>query len=477
MCNGLLLSNVYFHRMRLILFVAALSIATMHLLAERSETKTSGDFVYKKNKSGAEVSLVNALPGSSILQSQTSLIVPDTIDGLPVTVIGSMQSRTATNITIPNTATNISAGAFAGCSNLISFNIPQGTTTIERSTFSGCKKLTSLNVPEGVISIGDSALEHCISLTNITLPSTLRTIGNSAFADCRGLKDIRLPESLTNIGNTAFSKCTNLAAVTLPPQLRQVGDNAFQFCGSLTNVNVQGSTTTIGQSAFYICSNLVSVTISDPLTNIESKAFYKCTKLTNLTIPNGVTKIEKGAFSLCTELHVKALSSLLDANNLDNSRRDQGTASVLNRCIYTLVFAEEQSANPETIIDLAMKSNGISETPFGGFLKWGLLENLKLAKQLGLTTPEGMAALRAGKSAFITKGEYRGQTAVAHTVIPKEFAPQLENNIINLELGPSKLNTHKGERVDKRQLTFARELYEAKMITDNELKSLEGSVK
>jgi len=85
--------------------------------------------------------------------------------------------------------------------------------------------------------------------------------------------------------------------------------------------------------------------------------------------------------------------------------------------------------------------------------------------------------LRAGKSAIITKGKYTGQTAIALTVIPKEFAPQLENNIINLELGPSKLNTHKGERVDKRQLTFARELYEAKMITDNELKSLEGSVK
>jgi hypothetical protein len=477
MCNGLLLRNVYFHNMRLFLFVAALSIATMRLLGEKPENKTSGDFVYRKNKSGLEVSLVNALPGSTILQSQTSLIVPDAIDGLPVTVIGNMQCRTATNITIPNTATNISAGAFAGCSNLISFTIPQGTTTIERGTFFLCKKLTSLNVPEGVISIGDSALEHCISLTNIILPSTLKTIGKLAFADCRGLKDIRLPDSLTCIGNTAFSKCTNLPGLTFPPNLRSIGANAFQFCGGLTNIDVQGSATSIGQGAFYLCTNLVSVTVSNALTTIQDKAFYKCTKLTNLTIPNGITKIDKGAFLLCTDLHVKALSSLIAPDNLAKFRDDQRTADVINRCVYTLAFAEEQSANPETIIDLAMKSNGISETPFGGFLKWGLLDNLRLAKEFGLTTPEGMVALREGKSAFITKGEYKGEAALAHTVIPKEFAPELANNIINLELGPSKLNTHKGEKVDKRQFTFARELHEAKIITDNELQSLEDSVK
>ena len=187
--------------------------------------------------------------------------------------------------------------------------------------------------------------------------------------------------------------------------------------------------------------------------------------------------IEKGAFLLCTDLHVKALSLLIAPDNLAKSRDDQRTADVINRCVYTLAFAEEQSANPETIIDLAMKSNGISETPFGGFLKWGLLDNLRLAKEFGLTTPEGMAALREGKSAFITKGEYTGEAALAHTVIPKEFAPELANNIINLELGPSKLNTHKGEKVDKRQFTFARELHEAKIITDNELQSLEDSVK
>jgi hypothetical protein len=213
------------------------------------------------------------------------------------------------------------------------------------------------------------------------------------------------------------------------------------------------------------------------MTTIQDKAFYKCTKLTNLTIPKGITMIEKGAFLLCTDLHVKALSLLIAPDNLAKSRDDQRTADVINRCVYTLAFAEEQSANPETIIDLAIKSNGISETPFGGFLKWVLLENLRLAREFGLTTPEAMAALRAGESAIITKGEYTGQTAVAHTVIPKEFAPELENNIINLELGPSKQTAHKSGFIDKRQITFARELYQTKMITDAQLKALEDSAK
>ena len=476
MC-GLLLSNVYFHKMRFLLCIVALGIATMPLLGEKPENKISDDFIFTKYKAGAKVSLLNSVPGQTIVPSQNSYTIPDTIDGLPVTVIGKMQSCNATNITIPRTATVISAGAFAGCSNLISFIIPPGTKTIERSTFYGCKNLASLDVPDGVTSIGDYALEACISLTNITFPSTLRTIGSSAFADCKTLKNIRLPDSLTSIGNTAFSKCTSLSAVTFPSGLRCIGTNAFQFCGGLTNIDIQGSQTSISHGAFYLCTNLVSVTISSVMTTIQDKAFYKCTKLTNLTIPKGITMIEKGAFLLCTDLHVKALSLLIAPDNLAKSRDDQRTADVINRCVYTLAFAEEQSANPETIIDLAIKSNGISETPFGGFLKWGLLENLRLAREFGLTTPEAMAALRAGESAIITKGEYTGQTAVAHTVIPKVFAPELENNIINLELGPSKQKAHKSGFIDKRQITFARELYQTKMITDAQLKALEDSAK
>ena len=72
-----------------------------------------------------------------------------------------------------------------------------------------------------------------------------------------------------------------------------------------------------------------------------------------------------------------------------------------------------------------------------------MIENLRLAKELGLLTPEGMAELMRGKSATITKGEYAGQEAEADHVIPAAVCPELRNQVMNLELLPAKLNRSK----------------------------------
>ena len=53
-----------------------------------------------------------------------------------------------------------------------------------------------------------------------------------------------------------------------------------------------------------------------------------------------------------------------------------------------------------------------------------MIENLRLAKEYGILTPEGMAELRRGKSATITKGEYAGQEAEADHVIPVAVCPE-----------------------------------------------------
>lgn len=50
----------------------------------------------------------------------------------------------------------------------------------------------------------------------------------------------------------------------------------------------------------------------------------------------------------------------------------------------------------DAVLDESAKLNKTAGTPYAGFLSWGLLENLKIAKELGLLTPEGMAELRQG---------------------------------------------------------------------------------
>ena len=65
----------------------------------------------------------------------------------------------------------------------------------------------------------------------------------------------------------------------------------------------------------------------------------------------------------------------------------------LQKCVYWLTYAEEQGEKPKVVLDESAKLNKTAGTPYAGFLSWGLLENLKIAKELVLLTPEGMAEL------------------------------------------------------------------------------------
>jgi hypothetical protein len=137
----------------------------------------------------------------------------------------------------------------------------------------------------------------------------------------------------------------------------------------------------------------------------------------------------------------------------------------LQKCVYWLAYAEEQGEKPEVVLDESAKLNKTADTPYAGFVSWGLLENLKIAKELGLLTSEGMAELKRGKSATITKGQYAGQKAEAGLVIPKAVCPELQNQVMNLELLPSSLNQVKSNKVTERARVFAKELYEAKLLS------------
>ena len=65
------------------------------------------------------------------------LIIPDTIEGNPVTGIG--------------------RSAFEDCASLTSITIPGSVTSIGFQAFRDCTDLSSITIPDGVTSIGESA--------------------------------------------------------------------------------------------------------------------------------------------------------------------------------------------------------------------------------------------------------------------------------------------------------------------------------
>jgi len=161
-----------------------------------------------------------------------------------------------------------------------------------------------------------------------------------------------------------------------------------------------------------------------------------------------------------------AIASLTDPAKLATLSGERAANPRLQKCVYWLAYAEEQGQKPEVVVDESVKLNKTWGTPYAGFVRWGLLENLRIAKELGLLTPEGMAELRRGKSATITKGQYVGQEAEADHVIPRSICPELQNQVMNLELLPATLNRAKSDKVTERASLFAKELYDAKLLSE-----------
>jgi hypothetical protein len=170
-----------------------------------------------------------------------------------------------------------------------------------------------------------------------------------------------------------------------------------------------------------------------------------------------------------------AISALTDPAKLATLKGERAVNPRLQKCVYWLAYAEEQGQEPEAVLDESAKLNKTAGTPYAGFLSWGLLENLKIAKELGLLTSEGMTELKQGKSATITKGQYSGQKAEPDAVIPRTVCPELKNQVMNLELLPASLKKDKIDKVTDRAKVFAKELYESKLLSEKGWQKVQGS--
>ena len=189
-----------------------------------------------------------------------------------------------------------------------------------------------------------------------------------------------------------------------------------------------------------------------------------------LLLPIGLRAEEK----INDSAPARVMASLTDPAKLAMLKGDRAANPRLQKCVYWLAYAEEQGQKPEAVLNESAKLNKTAGTPHAGFLSWGLLENLKIAKELGLLTPDGMAELKQGKSATITKGQYSGQKAEAEDVIPSALCPELQNQVMNLELLPASLIRAKSDKVTERAKVFAKELYEAKLLSEEGWKKVQG---
>jgi hypothetical protein len=253
-------------------------------------------------------------------------------------------SSALTDISIPNSVSEIGTNAFERCHSLTNVSIPASvsylgvnafneTTSLQQITvdplntvyssrdgvlfnrdqslliyYPHAKIDTAYAVPSGVIMIADSAFRECNTLRNVTFPNTLTTIGQTAFTSSTNLTELTLPDSLTSLGKVAFGSCTDLGRVAFGGNLAKIEDGAFSSCGSITNLILSEGLRNIGANAFAYCTNLTNVHLPDTVETLSPGAFSQ-SGLTNIVIGPGLIAYDISALEQCLNLLTISVSA------------------------------------------------------------------------------------------------------------------------------------------------------------------------
>lgn len=111
----------------------------------------------------------------------------------------SIQGRVVEAVVLPMDVTSI-GNAFVGCQSLKSVLIPDGSSLsqITVGAFAGCSNLLTVNIGSGVKDIFDNAFSNCVNLGSILIPASTEYISLSAFDGCNNLRNIYVADGNLN---------------------------------------------------------------------------------------------------------------------------------------------------------------------------------------------------------------------------------------------------------------------------------------
>lgn len=148
-------------------------------------------------ESDFEVTLTNDGNGVIIEEykgNAKNIVIPSTIQGMPVIVAGGFAHKNLESVVIPEGVKKIDKYAFFECEKLTTVVLPSSLRVIDYQAFYECKKMASLNFPEGLVWIRDAFYKS--GITSVTLPKSLKIMEYSAFSGCDELSEINIPEGL-----------------------------------------------------------------------------------------------------------------------------------------------------------------------------------------------------------------------------------------------------------------------------------------
>ena len=179
------------------------------------------------------------------LGEETEVTIPESIEELPVTVIGSLcfhdTEAKVTTVNIPASVKTIDESAFYLAEYLTTITIPDTVNKIGSRAFAWCNSLETVVIGNGITEIPEYCFNHCSSLTNVTIPDGVTKIGLRAFSYCDKIVEQVVPSNVVEIGERAYVGCTALEYVTLNNQSIKLGTALFENTPDVVVIAAEGS--------------------------------------------------------------------------------------------------------------------------------------------------------------------------------------------------------------------------------------------
>ncbi|MGN0638872.1 MAG: leucine-rich repeat protein [Huintestinicola sp.] len=201
------------------------------------------------------------------------LIIPDEIEGLPVTEIEMVYvPEDTTRLVIPDSVKIIQPGAFCGCSALETVDLGANVEYIGKEAFINCENLRTVNMGEKVRYIGDRCFAGDARLEKIIMPDTVEYLGEGAFMLCN-LRYFNIPAGVRVIKPYTFNgkpyseddgpymvyidpnveEDYSTKEKTIPSTVKKIEHDAFSGIRSLEKVTVSEGVEVVSASAFHNC--------------------------------------------------------------------------------------------------------------------------------------------------------------------------------------------------------------------------------
>ena len=207
----------------------------------------------------------------------TSIVIPETIDGMPVVEIG--------------------PEAFSFTS-IMDIKIGKNIREIREKAFYMCKKLRSVTWNQKCDVVPAFCFSECSNLTKFDF-SNVKKIGLYVFYKS-GLQEVYLQEKIEILDKGTFSGCSKLQSVTWHCQCDMIPTFCFDKCSNLTQFDFSGIKK-IGQYVFYK-SGLQEVYLTEKIEILDKGTFSGCSKLQSVTWHCQCDVIPADCFFGCSNL-------------------------------------------------------------------------------------------------------------------------------------------------------------------------------